>query len=183
MKRKIISVYLFFVIILFITSQDYSQTSAYISVDISSTYGDSISPLIYGGFIEVLWDGIDIKYGLWAQEIKFRGLENWTLVTKHPVDTLPYFKVQSNCNLVWTIDTSRVNLKDNCSRKIQISNFNSSFASIGQHGINLNPGETYDVYAYLKGNGKLKGITIRLLVNVKDRMVIDSIIFTGIDNS
>lgn len=172
------------IFILFIlVNKTFPQTNSSITIDISTSVGDTIKPYIYGGFIEFLWDGIDNKYGLWAQEIGFRGLEKWNLVTKNPADTLPFFTINQGSNLNWSLDTSRYNLNDSCSRKIQITNYIKGHSGIGQLQVNIVSGETYDVYVYLKGNGIKKGVTIWLLENVKDWIVIDSITFKNTDDT
>lgn len=183
MKGKKYTHYILIMLVFMMLNKSYSQPASSISIDISSTVGDTIKPLIYGGFIEFIWDVIDNKFGLWAQEIKFRGLENWTLVTKNPTDTLPYFKISSKNNLTWSLDTSRVNLTDSCSRKIQVTNYTKGHCGIGQSDINLNPGEIYNVYVYLKGEGITKGITVWILESIKDWKVIDSITFQDIGST
>ncbi len=155
---------------------------AEITVDLGATSETTIKPYIYGGFVEFLGSVINHQYGLWAQEIDYRGFE-----APDPGDTGFAKKWESITRGTNTseclLDTARYNRRGSYSQRIDISSFTDGFSGIVQSPIIIKPGQTYDLCLHMKGSEIDSSVTVWLIDRPSEWVVIDSVTFCDIGDS
>jgi alpha-N-arabinofuranosidase len=151
-----------------------TDIEAVIQIDLSMTSEDTISPNIYGGFIEFIGQTINGKSGLWAQDIESRGFETQDTDNNGIADEwIPF--VQGDNKVTMIQDTARANKNGSYSQKIEVTSYNSGLIGIVQPEKSIKSRQSYDVQLYLKGSDIDGRVTVWLIDDTTTWNVSDSV--------
>lgn len=164
-----------------------APASIHIRFDPSPGY--EVSPYLAGGFIEFIGGVIDGRDGLWAQELRNRGLDwpddNGDGVSDGLSSTgeASWMPVSSGRNTAaWSLGRGGYNRPGVHAQEVRVFSLEDGACGVVQDGVQLRGDTAYQVYVYLRGEGIEGGVTVSLS-DPHTGAIHDAVRFQGITGS